>query len=90
MNFTTLWQHLSAPEYVHVLINPLPVYGLAMGVLGLVLALILRTPKVTMAALVLVFVSDFRSDTGSRKRHSRPDADWESDFATLTLEVKLK
>ncbi len=56
MNFNTLWQHLSDPEYVHVLINPLPVYGLSIGVLGLVLALILRTPKVTIAALVLVFV----------------------------------
>ena len=53
----TLWQHLSDPEYVHVLINPLPVYGLAIGVLGLVLALILRTPKVTITALVLVFVA---------------------------------
>ena len=52
----TLWQHLSDPEYVHVLINPLPVYGLSMGVLGLVLGLILRTPKVTIAALVLVVV----------------------------------
>ena len=57
MNFNTLWQHLSDPEYVHVLINPLPVYGLAIGILALVLALVLRTPKVTMAALVLVFVS---------------------------------
>ena len=53
----TLWQHLSHPEYVHVLINPLPVYGLGMAMLGLVLALVLRTPKVTMAALVLVFFS---------------------------------
>ena len=52
-----LWQHLSDPEYVHVLINPLPVYGLAMGLLALVLALILRTPKVTIAALVLIFVA---------------------------------
>src|SRR2546423_5476365 len=52
-----LWQHLSDPEYVHVLINPLPVYGLAIGVLGLLLALILRTPKVTITALVLVFVA---------------------------------
>ena len=56
MNFSTLWQHLSDPEYIHVLINPLPVYGLSMGVLGLALALILRTPKVTVAALVLVFI----------------------------------
>jgi hypothetical protein len=53
----TFWQHLSHPEYVHVLINPLPVYGLAIGMLALVLALILRTPKVTTAALVLVFIA---------------------------------
>jgi len=31
--------HLSKPEYVHVLLNSLPVYGLAVGVLGLVIAL---------------------------------------------------
>ena len=30
---------LSKPEDVHVLLNPLPVYGLAVGVLGLVIAL---------------------------------------------------
>lgn len=51
-----LWQHLSDPEYVHVLINPLPVYGLSIAVLTLVLALFLRTQRLTIAALVLVFV----------------------------------
>jgi len=30
---------LSKPEYVHVLLSPLPVYGLAVGVLGPVIAL---------------------------------------------------
>src|ERR1700694_2762401 len=53
----TLWQHLSDPGYLHVLINPLPVYGLAIGVLALALALVLRNQRVTIAALVLVFVS---------------------------------
>jgi hypothetical protein len=52
-----LWQHLSDPEYLHVLINPMPVYGLAIGVLALALALILRHQRVTIAALVLIFVS---------------------------------
>ena len=33
-------EHLSNPEYLHVLLNPLPVYGLAVGVLGLVIALV--------------------------------------------------
>jgi hypothetical protein len=55
--FTVLRQHLSDPEYLHVLINPLPVYGLAIATLGLVLALVLRNQRVTIAALVLVFVS---------------------------------
>src|SRR5438128_4862136 len=52
-----LWQHLSDPEYLHILINPMPVYGLAVGVLALTLALILRNQRVTIAALVLVFVT---------------------------------
>ena len=51
-----VWQHLSDPEYLHTLINPMPVNGLAIGLLGLALALFLRTPRVTIAALVLVFV----------------------------------
>ena len=51
-----LWQHLSDPEYLHILINPLPVYGLAVGVLALALALVLRNQSVTVAAVVLVFV----------------------------------
>jgi len=36
-------EHLSKPEYVHVLLNPLPVYGLAVGVLGLIIALLSKT-----------------------------------------------
>lgn len=54
--FTILREHLSNPEYIHVLINPLPVYGLAIATLALVLALFLRNQRVTIAALVLVFV----------------------------------
>ena len=30
---------LKQPEYIHVLIKPLPVYDLAMGVIGLILGL---------------------------------------------------
>jgi hypothetical protein len=56
MNFKILWEHLSDPEYVHVLINPLPVYGLSIAVLALTLALFLRTQPLTIAALLLVFV----------------------------------
>jgi len=56
MNFSILWEHLGDPEYVHVLINPLPVYGLSIAVVALVLALFLRTRRLTIAALVLVFI----------------------------------
>jgi hypothetical protein len=55
-SFTILRQHLSDPEYLHTLINPMPVNGLAIGLLALALALFLRTSRVTIAALVLVFV----------------------------------
>jgi hypothetical protein len=56
-SFTILRQHLSDPEYLHTLINPVPVYGLAVGVLALTLALIFRNQRVTIAALILVFVT---------------------------------
>src|SRR2546428_144072 len=52
----TFFQHLGDPEYMHVLLNPLPVYGLAFGTLALALALFLRNYRVSVAALVLVFV----------------------------------
>jgi hypothetical protein len=52
----TFFQHLRDPEYMHVLLNPLPVYGLAFGTIALVLALLLRNYRVTFAALVLVFL----------------------------------
>jgi disulfide bond formation protein DsbB len=50
-------EHLSNPEYLHVLLNPLPVYGLAVGVLGLLLALISRTRAARVVALALIFIS---------------------------------
>ena len=36
---------LEQPEYVHVLLNPLPVYGLALGLVALTIALALRRPR---------------------------------------------
>jgi len=50
-------EHLSKPEYVHVLLNPLPVYGLAVGVLGLMIALFLKTKSARVTALALVLLS---------------------------------
>jgi hypothetical protein len=57
MPLASVWsEHLSSPEYLHVLLNPLPVYGLAVGVLGLLLALISRTRAARVIALALIFV----------------------------------
>jgi len=57
MPLASVWsEHLSSPEYLHVLLNPLPVYGLALGVLGLLLALISRTRAARVIALGLIFV----------------------------------
>ena len=48
---------LSQPEYIHVLINPLPVYGLAMGIIGLILALLQRSRPAQVATLALILLS---------------------------------
>jgi putative copper export protein len=50
-------EQLSKPEYVHVLLNPLPVYGLAVGVLGLIIALLLRSRSARVTTLALVMLS---------------------------------
>ena len=45
------------PEYIHVLINPLPIYGLAMGLLGLIVAFFLRSRRAQIVTLIVVLVS---------------------------------
>src|SRR6266446_6521611 len=52
-----LFQHLNEPEYMHVLLNPVPVFGLAIGVVGLSVAVIARNRTGIVIALVLVFLS---------------------------------
>ena len=48
---------LRQPEYIHVLINPLPIYGLAMGLLGLIVAFFLKSRRAQIATLIVVLVS---------------------------------
>jgi len=45
------------PEYVHVLLNPLPIYGLAMGWIGLLIGFSLRSRPAQIATLVLILIS---------------------------------
>ena len=45
------------PEYVHVLINPMPVYGMAMGILALGAALVTRNKTARVIGLGLVILA---------------------------------
>ena len=48
---------LRQPEYVHVLLNPIPIYGLAIALLGLLIAIVLRSRPGQIVALCIVLVS---------------------------------
>jgi hypothetical protein len=52
-----LMRDLQQPEYIHVLLNPLPVYGLLVGLIGLVIALILKSRRAQITTLTLVLIS---------------------------------
>jgi disulfide bond formation protein DsbB len=49
-----LWRQ---PEYIHVLLNPLPIYGLALALIGLTIAILMRNRAAQIATLVLVLIS---------------------------------
>jgi hypothetical protein len=53
----TLLRDLRQPEYIHVLLNPLPVYGMLVGWIGLVIALVLRSRPAQVATLTLLLLS---------------------------------
>jgi hypothetical protein len=48
---------LRQPEYVHVLLNPLPVYGLLISWIALIAALISKSRRALMVTLILVFIT---------------------------------
>jgi hypothetical protein len=48
---------LRQPEYVHVLLNPLPVYGLLISWIALVAALISKSRRARIVTLILVFIT---------------------------------
>src|SRR5215510_9691666 len=52
-----LLRDLRQPEYIHVLLNPLPVYGLLVGLSGLVIALILKSRRAQIVTLALVLIT---------------------------------
>jgi hypothetical protein len=48
---------LTEPEYLHVLLNPIPIYGLVIGVLALAISLLLRKRQAQLAAMWVIVVS---------------------------------
>ncbi len=48
---------LQQPEYIHTLINPLPIYGLALGIVALIAALPLRNRSAQIPALIIIFIA---------------------------------
>jgi uncharacterized membrane protein YoaK (UPF0700 family) len=53
----SIQQLLRQPEYLHVLLNPLPVYGLALGAVALAVTASLRSRPASVVALCVIFVS---------------------------------
>jgi hypothetical protein len=49
-------QTFRQPEYIHVLLNPLPVYATAMGVLALAVALLMRNRPAQIVGRIIVAV----------------------------------
>lgn len=52
-----LLRELQQPEYLHVLLNPLPLYGLGVALFGLIAATYLASRAGQVTALVLVFAT---------------------------------
>jgi hypothetical protein len=48
---------LKQPEYLHVLLNPLPLYGLAAALVAMTVALVLRSRETRICAAVLVLIA---------------------------------
>lgn len=53
----TLWQSIRDPEYAHLLLESLPLYGLGIGLLFLFASLAFREGKCRLLALVLICAS---------------------------------
>jgi hypothetical protein len=48
---------LQKPEYIHVVLNHLPIYGTILGVLALAISLVLRSRAAQIAALIITLVA---------------------------------
>ena len=54
---TTLWQSICDPEYLHLLLEPLPLYGLGIGLTFLIVSFLFGEAKCRLLALAIICVS---------------------------------
>jgi len=54
--FESILAHLRQPEYIHVLLNPLPIYGIALGIIALIVAMVLKSRQAQITALIILFI----------------------------------
>ena len=54
---TTLWQSICDPEYLHLLLEPLPLFGLGLGLVFLIVSFLFGEIKSRMLALGIICVS---------------------------------
>lgn len=54
---TTLWQSVRDPEYAHLLLESLPLYGLALGLTFLIIAILAGERKTRLLALAVICLS---------------------------------
>lgn len=57
LELTTLWQSIRDPEYLHLLLEPLPLYGLGLGLVMFIVAFVFGEKKSRLLALALICVS---------------------------------
>jgi hypothetical protein len=54
---TTLWQSICDPEYLHLLLEPLPLFGLGLGLVFLIISFVFGEARSRMLALGVICVS---------------------------------
>lgn len=54
---TSLWQSFGDAEYLHLLLEPLPLFGLGLGLVFLLAGTLLRESKMRMVALLVMALS---------------------------------
>lgn len=55
--FDAIARDFRQPEYIHVLLNPIPVYALGAGFIGLIAALFLRSRRAQIATLIIILIA---------------------------------